>query len=399
MLIVAGCGGAARGPGAGARADRDAPPLPRERQAVEIAVEGPFACARTAVGRVACWGVDLRLEPSPACAGPPGERCPFETRVAGLTAPAWVRGLSGARSIALGGFGGAVREDGGVVVWAVQGPTALAPRPVEGLPPTGATQLALGLMTGCAASGGGEVWCWGDPRRYRTIDEPGWSTAVRREVVSEVIHLAADLDTTCAVTVAGSVACWGDNQGGVLGPAAGPDQLSFEPVVVPGVDDALEVTTDQGLTCVRRQGGAVTCWGAASPGAGLDAVDDAAGLWAAAGRGCATRSTGQVACWSARAVTPAVAGLGDATSASLGPDHACAVRAGGGVACWGAGVDGQLGQGAAVSSQTPVEVLGVDDAIEVAAGRLTCALRRGGRISCWGQGIGPTPVEVTLPSG
>jgi hypothetical protein len=402
VLVVAACSGAAPGP-RGAGGPRVGPgageaSLPRERQAVELVVEGPFACARSGDGRVACWSVDIRMEPSPSCSGRPGERCPFEPRVAGLTAPAWVRGLSGARSIALGGYGGAVRDDGSVVVWAVQGPTALAARQVEGLPPAGASQLALGLMTGCAACGSGDVWCWGDPRRFRTIDEPGWAAAARREVLSEVIHLDADFDTFCAVTAAGSVACWGDNQGAVLGPAAGPVQVSIEAVAVPGLDDALEVATDRALTCVRRQGGAVSCWGSASPTSGLDAVGDVDAIALGPGRGCAVRRDGGVACWGQGAVTPEVAGLAGVADLSIAADHACAVRRDGTVACWGEGGEGQLGQGVAASSAAPVVVAGVGDALEVAAGQLTCALRRGGRIACWGQGVGPTPVEVLLPA-
>lgn len=395
-LAVAACSGAAPGPrGAGP----SEAPLPRERQAVELVVEGPYACARSAGGRVACWGIDVRMAPSPSCTGRPGERCPFEPHVAGLTAPAWVEALSGARSIALGGYGGAVRGDGGVVVWAVQGPSALVARPVDGLPAAGATQIALGLVSGCAACGSGEVWCWGDPRRFRSIDEPGWPAAVRREVLSEVIHLDADFDTTCAVTVAGSVACWGDNQGGVLGPAAGPVQVGIEAVAVPGLDDALEVATDQGLSCARRQGGAVTCWGSAGPSTGLDAVGDVDAIAVGPGRGCAVRRDGTVACWSRGSVTPTLAGLVGVAGVSIGPTHACAVRRDGTVGCWGEGLEGQLGQGVAASSATPVDVVGLGDVVEVAAGQLTCALRRGGRISCWGPGVGPTPVEVLLPAG
>lgn len=86
-------------------------------------------------------------------------------------------------------------------------------------------------------------------------------------------------------------------------------------------------------------------------------------------------------------------------------DHTCAVRQGGSVLCWGKNTYGQLGDGTRADNARAVRVLGVGDAIAVAAGLdFSCALRRGGTVMCWGNdadgqlggGRGGTPKAVGL---
>lgn len=70
---------------------------------------------------------------------------------------------------------------------------------------------------------------------------------------------------------------------------------------------------------------------------------------------------------------------------SVGQLHACALAANGGVKCWGWNVDGLLGNGTNVSSNTPVQVDGMNEAISVSAAlNHTCALLKTGTIKCWG---------------
>lgn len=77
-------------------------------------------------------------------------------------------------------------------------------------------------------------------------------------------------------------------------------------------------------------------------------------------------------------------------------NHTCAVTEGGAVKCWGAYDHDQLGNGTAVDSLTPVDVVGLDgDVVEVITGYLnTCVRMRDGRVKCWGSetdGILATP--------
>jgi alpha-tubulin suppressor-like RCC1 family protein len=79
-----------------------------------------------------------------------------------------------------------------------------------------------------------------------------------------------------------------------------------------------------------------------------------------------------------------------ATAVAVATRHACAVIDGGnGVACWGYGANGELGDGTATSSLTPVEVSPTLDVpvhqIE-AAGDHTCVLAgEPAVIQCWGE--------------
>ncbi|HEY1538246.1 MAG TPA: fibronectin type III domain-containing protein [Solirubrobacteraceae bacterium] len=120
---------------------------------------------------------------------------------------------------------------------------------------------------------------------------------------------------------------------------------------------------------------------------------------------CAVRTQGHVACWGtglggllgdddydAIAPSPVEAiGLTDAVEVAAGIEHTCALRAGGQVDCWGRGRYGQLATGTATTDSTtgalgPEPVPGLTDAVQIAAGALdTCAVRAGGSVVCWGE--------------
>jgi len=87
--------------------------------------------------------------------------------------------------------------------------------------------------------------------------------------------------------------------------------------------------------------------------------------------------------------------------------HTCALLSSGHIDCWGNNERGGLGDGSTTDSNTPTEVQGIDNAVQVAAGwRDTCALLSTGHVDCWGadedgqlgnaarQESSATPVEV-----
>ncbi|RYZ02140.1 MAG: hypothetical protein EOO73_32995 [Myxococcales bacterium] len=70
-----------------------------------------------------------------------------------------------------------------------------------------------------------------------------------------------------------------------------------------------------------------------------------------------------------------------------GSDHTCLLAATGGVSCWGYNEEGELGNGAILTSAAPVAVLNVSDAIQMSSLFYhTCVLRRNGGVQCWGEG-------------
>lgn len=123
---------------------------------------------------------------------------------------------------------------------------------------------------------------------------------------------------------------------------------------------------------------------------------------------CALLKAGTVDCWGANGVgelgtgtsgalstTPVkVVGITTATVVSAGLYYTCALLAAHTVDCWGINDDGQLGTGSVTGptscggfscSPVPVQVLGITDAIALAAyGTHTCAVLAHGSIVCWG---------------
>ncbi|MFH2010104.1 MAG: hypothetical protein ABI333_26135 [bacterium] len=73
---------------------------------------------------------------------------------------------------------------------------------------------------------------------------------------------------------------------------------------------------------------------------------------------------------------------------SAGGTHSCALAPDGTAWCWGGGSVGELGNGSTASSDSPVQVTGLTDAVAITAGTAhSCALLSDGTALCWGNGI------------
>lgn len=259
----------------------------------------------------------------------------------------------------------------------------------------------------------------------------------------------------CAVDRGGAVTCWGGNQdGAATGVASGPTGA----VAVAGVRDAVGVAAGSLSTCAVTRG-AMSCagaradvadWATERPSRGFRlrgpslpsttpspsrppdrtrARCGATGPWfagedasiaarAAARRprprsspACPTRASwrwvrgetcvlragdGGVACWTEQKSASAIPGLVGAVSVAAGQRFACAA-AGGKVSCWGDNLDGTLGNGDRTWFPEPVDVEGIDDAIEVStAEHGSCARRKSGKVSCWGGSAADARVPLDV---
>ena len=141
----------------------------------------------------------------------------------------------------------------------------------------------------CALRADGEIVCWGDKRRGKSMAPPPWlDFGPYRDVAAGMRH-------SCALGRTGEAICWGDNEFGQTDAPGG----AFE-----------RISAGMWHTCGLRPDGSIACWGNGPAGYSsnqydeppLDAPADppdgpftevAAGQW----HTCALRPDGSIACW------------------------------------------------------------------------------------------------------
>ncbi len=99
--------------------------------------------------------------------------------------------------------------------------------------------------------------------------------------------------------------------------------------------------------------------------------------------------------------------LSGVAQVAMAGGHSCALMQNKTVQCWGANNDGQLGNGSNVSSEFPVLVSDLNDAVAIEVfANFSCALTEAGQIKCWGflsagyldRGIGQPSVTARTPA-
>jgi alpha-tubulin suppressor-like RCC1 family protein len=365
---------------------------------------GSSACALTSGGSVFCWGANTNgmlgngnstnsTLPSPVLGG---------ARGAG--------NLSDMSSVAVGSdFACALTTAGGVYCWGSNTSGSLGngnsgTNSLTAVQVLGGAQGAGNLSAVTAIAGGadfacglstGNVFCWGLNGSGELGNGVTTASGVPVEVVAgaegagalaNVSSIALGNHHACAIASGGAVYCWGDNTYGQLGVDPTGTPTSSSPVQVIGVGGVgtlsgiSALSSGGGHTCGITAAAHVVCWG-----------DDTNGDL---GNNSTLSSYAPVE-------VQAVGGggaLAGVTSIAAGEFHTCAVAAADGlgntdvVDCWGDGLDGDLGNNAAVESDVPVEVAGLGGSgflsgvSSVAAGAAySCALSSAGAVDCWGS--------------
>lgn len=332
--------------------------------AVSITAGSEHSCAVIESGRAVCWGAggDGRLGN-----GTTGSR----------DRPGFVKGLADAATVTAGGSHTcATRTSGRILCWGNNevgqlGDNSTDPRltstPVFGT--VTATAVTAGRGHSCAVDVGRAALCWGTNGLGQVGDGTGTDRLVPTYVLplSGVRSISAGTAHTCAVKTSGNVLCWGFNFDGRLGTGISDPDRHLAPVSVSGLTDADSVTAGNEHTCALRGDGRVACWGRNDQGH----LGDGSRLY--------------------RTTPVHVTGLDDARMLTSGDAHTCAIRESGQAVCWGSNTFGQLGNetvatGQGAYSTAPIEVAGLDDAREIAAGGdHTCAIRESGEAVCWGS--------------
>lgn len=215
------------------------------------------------------------------------------------------------------------------------------------------------ILVGCVLVGAGCAAMTQEPTTGERVE--GASTAEPlsegEEAVPEaprIVQFDVGHEEGCFVTSDGEVYCWA-RTGRRPGEPASPRRVA-------GVVDAVQVVVGQGVSCARRRGGAVRCWG--THGAGV--------------RGAGTNTDPSAT---------DVVELSDAVDLATEDHVVCAVRATGAVMCWGLNSGHEFADGTDVPSNRPRRVPGIDSAVSIGGHWLSglCAVLRDGSVSCWGR--------------
>jgi alpha-tubulin suppressor-like RCC1 family protein len=326
--------------------------------------------------------------------------------------------------------------------------TALSFYPLRITGTSGATQVSAGNGSACAVIAGAAK-CWGDNSFNQLGDGTTTASVVPVQVsglTSGVLATAKSSYTSCALLDTGALKCWGLGSSGENGDGTNTSVRST-PVQVSGLTSGVTAVAGNYLTFCAAHSGAAKCWGYNGYGqlgdgtttnrnspvqvqgltSGVTSV--AVGL----SFSCAV-ANGAAYCWGSNALgylgdgaplyyaelkstTPvAVSGLSSGvTAVAASYYNACALLSSGQVRCWGMGNSGQLGNGEAANSSTPVTVIDESGAAlsgvtQIAAfGWTSCALLSDQTVKCWGSHyanlgnnrpltVNPNlPVAVSLP--
>jgi alpha-tubulin suppressor-like RCC1 family protein len=279
---------------------------------------------------------------------------------------------------------------------------------------TDAVQITAGAAHSCAVKEDGTAFCWGNGLNGRLGDGTTTSSSVPVQVstLTTVSSISAGSQHTCATIASGEAYCWGNGGGGRLG--QGATTSSSVPVQVSGLTNVARISAGNAHSCAVTTAGSAHCWGTGTNGrlgnggtasssvpvqvTGLTSEVNSIGVGTS--HSCATLSTGGVRCWgngllgrlgdgttNSSNVPVAVVGLTNAVRVSAASAHNCALTSNGHVYCWGDGASGRLGNGDVAASSVPVEVKNLRLAESaVAAAAHSCALIHEGLAYCWGEG-------------
>lgn len=271
----------------------------------------------------------------------------------------------------------------------------------------------------CAVLADGSARCWGGGWLGAGEDLVGMQLVPVRVLLEDLATEPTALESgqfhSCAITKTGTMGCWGENNRGQLG----DDSLALRntPTEVLGIETGEVVSAASDTTCAIVSGGEVRCWGSNSYGSlGLSDIVDMSSVpvtitlplpaetIAVSGHHvCAVLEDGTARCWGdnesgqlgdgqggvgQRSEVPVeVAGVADAAQIAAGQNHTCVLTVNGAIRCWGANESGQLGNGTFDNSPSPVDVIGLTDAMTISASTsITCSVTQSGTIYCWGMG-------------
>jgi alpha-tubulin suppressor-like RCC1 family protein len=264
-------------------------------------------------------------------------------------------------------------------------------------------KVTAGSGYSCGIHDSGEATCWGDGR----IGQLGFGVPLTSGIGVSIqggpwTQLSAGPHHACGINAGGSQ-CWGGDRYGASFGVALPVQArctnpatnemwwcALDPETVPLAESMVSVSAGLWHSCGVSAAGSVYCWG----------QNSFAQLGFAPSEQCRVIDPVHGDSFFPCAFTPQTVPLpGAAVAVDAGANHSCAVLADGSVYCWGGVLvatgesplySGQLGDGRAEGSQTPVRVASTESFVSVSTSRQSiwtaaCGLTADGRAFCWGS--------------
>ena len=343
---------------------------------------GDYHACSLSNGGVSCWGLNTY-----------GELGIGSTT--NSTSPMAVPGLSGVTQVSAGDYHTcALTGSGGVYCWGENaygqlgnGTTNQSSVPVSVTGLSNVTEIGSGVQYSCALLSSGAVDCWGENGSGQLGDgtTTNSSTPVQVSGVSGATSIGVGGSTACAIVASGMVKCWGWNANGQLGDGSVGGQ-STTPVLVSGLSGAVQVAGGGFHFCALLTGGTADCWGRNSEGelgigsfsndsdvpVVVSGLNGAVQLAAGAYHTCAVLTGGSLECWGDNSdgelgngtktsadIPVQVSSVAGATSVGGGTYFTCATMTAGGVDCWGTDSDGQLANGTTTAQLTPSDAAAV----------------------------------------
>lgn len=299
--------------------------------------------------------------------------------------PVSVSSINNAISISAGGGGGsgdgdhtcAVLTDGTIKCWGKNqygqlgnGTNADSNVPVSVLGINNAISVSSGGYHTCAVLSDGTIKCWGQNHEWFGQLGNGTNTdssiSVSVSGINNAISVSSGGYHTCALLADKTIKCWGRNGLFHLLGDGIDREYSNVPIAVLNLANVVSISTGDDFTCVLLNDKTVKCWG--------DNVDGELGNGTSGAGNYASTPT-------------SVLNLSDVASVSSGENHTCAVLNDKTIKCWGQNTWGNLGDGTNISSNTPVLVSNITNAVSVSTGgqAQTCAVLIDGTVKCWGS--------------
>ena len=237
--------------------------------------------------------------------------------------------------------------------------------------------VSAGARHSMALHSDGTVWTWG----HNTSGQLGIGISGDANFrtfpqqipnLNNIIQVSGGGAHSLALRSDGTVWAWGDNFFGQLGNGSFGrlfDEGGSSPTQVRNLTNVIAISAGQRHNMALRSDGTVWTWGSNTSG---ELGDGNSGLDAH------------------RNLPAQVSGLNNVTYISGGDIHSAVVRNDGTVWTWGGNSLGQLGDGTTIDRLTPVQAIGLTDAVTVSAasfltGGQTVALRSDGSVWTWGN--------------